>query len=487
MSVRDAATVIVVRCRGDGYEMLLTRRPDSMKFMGGNWVFPGGACDDGDEFAPSTLDSNEAMQRLGDLSSDPASALRLHVAGVREVFEEVGILLALDQSGHPVDPRVVSDDYVPRREQITADFASFLRSEGLVASTDALVVHGRLVTPAMSPIRFDARFFVAEMPTGQRVHAHVGEVAGVMWASPDDVVQAVRSGSLDVPLPTMAVIQGLASIGSLQELLTPGRRTPRIASIDLSDAVSSVLAPNPGLMTGPGTNTYVIGTNGCLIVDPAVDEPGFIATVAQKVNDRGRVSGVVLTHGHPDHVGGADELSKKFGCPVYAHADVEWPGAQLVTDGQVFSAGEVEVRILHTPGHARGHICLHLPSESAVLAGDVIAGIGTVVIAPPDGNMADYMDTLRRLRSLNLRRIYPAHGPIVTNPNARLDEYIAHRMQREASIVEAVLMGAGTLERIVESVYSDIDPALRPVAEMSVRAHLEKLVADGVVEDRTWS
>jgi glyoxylase-like metal-dependent hydrolase (beta-lactamase superfamily II) len=382
--------------------------------------------------------------------------------------------------------------YVPRREAIAKDaraFARFLAAEGLTLATDLLVPHARLVTPEASPIRFDARFFVAPHPDGQAIRPLSAEVPEAAWMSPARALREAAAGRLAVPIPTMAVLQGLAEVPGYQQLLAGARARREVSSGSLSPLVSYVLAPNPGAMTGAGTNTYVVGTGPTVIIDPAVPDPIYIERVARTAGARARPSMVLLTHMHPDHTGGAGVLAAQMGCPVAAWEGVRDP---LVTrplrEGEAIEVGGGLLRVLYTPGHASHHVCFLLEQERALFAGDVVAGSGTVVIAPPDGDMARYLDTLERLRDLRPARIYPGHGPVVEEGTAKLEEYIAHRRERERQILQALHDGVGEVPQMVKRIYTDVPDALHPMAELSVLAHLQMLEAAGRVrrEGASW-
>lgn len=484
---RDAATIILVRpVPGGGYEVLLTRRPETMKFMGGMYVFPGGALDEADRMPAieslSTLTPTEAVERIGE-DVDAATALGLYCCAVRELFEEVGILLARDGDGRPVDPDTVALQYAPVARRVARDanhFADFLAAEGLRMATDLLVWHGRLVTPEVSPIRFDARFFVAPWPEGQRLTVDETEVTDVAWISPAEAIRRAGEGTLAVPIPTMAILQGLSEVPAYTQLPQGKRVVREIHVAKLSPLVTQVLAPNPGLMTGPGTNTYVIGTDETVIVDPAVPDGIYIEALTRAASTAGRPVLVLLTHMHPDHTGGATVLAEQAGIEVAAWKGVDDPMVtRKLDDGDVIEIAGARLRVLYTPGHASHHLCFLLEGEGSLFAGDVVAGLGTVVIAPPDGDMGDYLATLERLSGLGVGRIYPGHGPTVSDGPAKLAEYTAHRRDRERQVVEAMRSGSATIPEIVKAVYVDVPEVLHPAAEMSVLAHLEMLETGG--------
>lgn len=219
----------------------------------------------------------------------------------------------------------------------------------------------------------------------------------------------------------------------------------------------TIRADNPGPLTLEGTNTYAIGGT---VVDPGPDDERHL----RRVLDAGPVERIVLTHRHPDHAAGAGRLSKLSGAPVLAF------GAGL-EDGDRLSGLEA----LHTPGHAPDHLCFWHPESRTLLSGDLIAGRGSIIVAPPEGDLAAYMDSLERVRALEPARILPGHGPEAPDGVAKTEEYISHRREREARVVAALEAGASSVEEVVERAYADVPPGMRAYAGLAVKAHLIKL------------
>ncbi|MFZ5870412.1 MAG: MBL fold metallo-hydrolase [Actinomycetota bacterium] len=245
-----------------------------------------------------------------------------------------------------------------------------------------------------------------------------------------------------------------------------------------------VLAPNPGPMTLDGTNTWVLhspGSRDALVVDPGPDDERHLRAVADVVERRGaRVAEVLLTHGHLDHSEGAAAFARLTGARgVRALDPAHRLGAEGLADGDVVTAGGVEVRVVATPGHTSDSLSFVLVGERAVLTGDTVLGRGTTVVAHPDGRLADYLDSLRRLRALaaatEVTTVLPGHGPVLPDALAAVDGYLAHRRERLAQVEAALEAGARTPREVVEIVYADVDRALWPAAELSVRAQLEFL------------
>ncbi len=260
-----------------------------------------------------------------------------------------------------------------------------------------------------------------------------------------------------------------------------------------SDRVGRVLGLNPGLMTGPGTNTYLVGAREPILIDTGAGVAGYVENLETYLERRGwtRPSRVVLTHRHRDHMGGVAQLRERFpGLRVskMRHRDAALPEPiDDLREGQPVEADGVTLLPIHTPGHASDHLCYYLVEERALFTGDVILGGSTTVIPPDDGDLQDYMASLRRLQQLDARRIYPAHGPVIEDAPAKIREYIEHRLERERQILEALGGGRRTIPAIVEAVYADVSPALHAAAAMSVESHLRALEKTGRVREHLAS
>jgi glyoxylase-like metal-dependent hydrolase (beta-lactamase superfamily II) len=261
-----------------------------------------------------------------------------------------------------------------------------------------------------------------------------------------------------------------------------------------SPRVSVVLGQNPGMFTGPGTNTYLVGTGRRpLLLDTGQGVEAYASTLETAVRETRPSDGIdaiVLTHDHPDHVGGVEQVEKIFGrhrvlkmMPVGRARPAQIPADAAITplaDGDVVETEGARLRAYWTPGHARDHLCFYLEEERALFTGDVVLGAGTTVI-PDDGDLGDYLASLRRLVALDLDVIFPAHGPAIRNPREKITQYLDHRALRDRQILEGLRAGLTTVEALVASIYADIPQMLHFAAGMSVRAHLRKLEREGLV------
>lgn len=259
----------------------------------------------------------------------------------------------------------------------------------------------------------------------------------------------------------------------------------------LPDFVTLFPVLTPTLLPAVATNLYLIaGGRRAVLVDAGFSDPPSLAPVVEAVRNRNLdITGILLTHYHPDHAAGAGYLSNLWNCPVYVHpAEAEHlretiPASVLrpeLVEGQVLAVGDLAVTVVETPGHTRGHVSFWIPDAGVLFCGDVVLGAGTTWIGPPDGHLRTYLDTLRRLRDMSLNTLAPGHGPIVDHPGERILYYIEHRLERENQILELLRTGPKRVRELLRAIYDgQVPPSARWVAERTILGHLIKLEEEG--------
>ena len=534
---RSAASLLLLRDGDAGLEVLMMRRAErDADARSGAAVFPGGVLDVRDRDAHAfTLgpDDARASAQLG-LS---AGGLDYLVAAVRETFEEVGLLLA--------DGAVDLPALLPWRQRLqqgSASVAEFCRATGLKLDLRGLVYFSHWLTPPGNPKRFDTRFFMALAPSGQQALADLGEAQELMWLTPAQALAPERGLKL-LPV-TQRTLQDLGRHANAAAALQAARALkhvplimPRRASVAsgprgsrvvlphelpyaevgrldpegkgdahadllagravrLSPHIVRITAPNPGPMTGPGTNTYLVGSGeSWTAIDPGPVSPAHLQAVLAALP--GKLVQVLVTHTHKDHSPGAAALSAATGAPVFGRRAThpEWqddsfaPQRELRGGERLPLADGVTLRAIHTPGHASNHLCFLLEEERTLFTGDHVMQGSTVVINPPDGDMQAYLASLTMLLDVDLDWLAPGHGFLVAEPHAVLRALVAHRLKRESKVVAALqALGPAPMDALLQHVYDDVPTALHPMARRSLLAHLLKLQADGAAthEAEVW-
>jgi len=463
---RDAAAVILWREAPGAREVFWVRRGEGLRFAGGFYAFPGGRIDEEDRNVP-----------VPGLSGEQA----VLIAGAsRELFEETGVLLArgaerLEESARDAGRRALLDGRV--------SFAELLFQEGLALDPSLLEPAGRWVTPEFFPVRFDARFYLARLPAGQEAVVWPGELASGEFVSTRGALELWARGEALLHPPNW---WGISAIDREEppRALALLRNPPADLLIEFQKGV--VLAPlrTPTLPPATHTNCWLVEIgDGMAVVDPGSpypDEEARLLALLESLARQGRPAREVwLTHHHADHVGGVEGLAL-LGLPVRAH-----PETASRLDGRVavlpLLDGELlhgRWRALHTPGHAPGHLAFLDERSGALLAGDMVSTVSSIVIDPPEGDMGVYLRQLERLRDIGARTLYPAHGAPAPSATAKLEEYIAHRRMRTDKVERALAPG-GTLAEVTRVAYDDTPSFLLPVAERSCLATLLMLEGEG--------
>ena len=546
---RASATLVVVRDSPTGIEVLLSRRAERGDHNSGAWVFPGGIVDAGDALAQACcagVDDAAANERLGLTSG----ALGHYVAAVRECFEESGLLFAADARGELVrlDGEAGGALHAWRGPLHRGErtIVELCREFGLRLALDRIVYLSHWLTPLARAKRFDTRFFIAEAPPGQTAEFDGTEMVEQLWLQPGEALARATDLKLMTPTQTTLRLVGqYANVGALMAWARVpraiGLTMPRVGSghqgmrpvlpdepawaeigrldpaghgtncydiqvgtpVRLSPRVIRVTANNGSMMTGPGTNTYLIGggaQNEWAVIDPGPLDAAHVEAILAAAP--GPIRWIFATHTHSDHSPACVPLKARSGARVHGRvaAHPQWQDASFAPEvhlqgGERFELPAPEgltttLHAIHTPGHASNHLCYLLEEEKLLFTGDHVMQQSSVVINPPDGDMAAYIASLRELAERDLEWLAPGHGFLMARPSQAMQGIVAHRLKREAKVVAAMrALGAVDADALLARVYDDVQPRLLGMAMRSLTAHLYKLRDDGMARehDGRWA
>ena len=526
--LRPAATVLLLRDGPQGIEVLMTRRAMTASFAPGAYVFPGGGIDAADAQAHSMA---QRRPKQSDLHLTQA------IAAIRESFEELGILFARHGDGRWADNTDIAQ--IDRKQA----FAAQCQTRGLTLAADQVFVLAHWITDRDLPRRFDVPFLVARMPEGQTPVADESEQFEPVWVRPVDALTRHEAGQFFIIFPTIRTLERLKAFATVDEVLqacaindeplwTSCPRAGWLAGnearymeheapfgelalvtpdgqihhhldwktdqpVALLKNLQRLTAPNPGVMTGPGTNSYLVGdpNTGYIAIDPGPADDEHLQRLWRAAG--GQIRMIVCTHSHPDHSPGAAPLQAlcSHKPPILglasqptARANSRFSPDRALADGEklVLQGTGVDgdithtLRVVHTPGHAANHLCLVLEEDGLLFSGDHVLNGSTTVIDPPDGHMGDYLDSLDKLAAAceagGIEFILPAHGHVLGFAHQAITHLKAHRLKREAKIAAAMqALPQGSLQEWVEKAYDDVPPRLWPVAARSLQAHVDHI------------
>jgi len=390
------------------------------------------------------------------------------------------------------------------------DFAAMLAGYGLEVDGEAMIPAGRWISPPFTPRGFDTVFYLVQWTGGEEPRVVPGELSRGEWIEPGEAMARWRRGEVLLATPSKV---GMAELARAEDKLaavakalmsSPESRGGDVERVEVTPGVVMVPLPSTTIPPATHTNAYVVGEDECLLVDPGADDPvalDQLTGLLDRLGKEGRhVVAIAVTHHHRDHHAGAAEMRRRLGVPLLAHPLLakELGADRALADGEVIELENGEspwrVRVLFTPGHTRDSVTFYESDRGVLLVGDLVSGLSTVVIDPPDGDLAAYMESLARVAELPARVLFPGHGPPTGGVRQRILNLIEHRRERERRVIEALKeTGKAGLDELVPVVYSDVPETQWKWARRSLLAHLLALKASGLAthegeaESASWS
>lgn len=482
--IKKAAAVILHKGTGKNLRVFLAERSPKLRFLGGYYAFPGGVVD-------------------GD-SQDAVGALR--ECARRELFEETGVLLGAPSDLDAARRKTVREALLRHEQQEPGE-----REAGTCAEWDELCARCDralftevcgVLTPPFAPIRYDTVFYLAALPAGETAEIWPGELVRGEWVKPAEALERWRRGELKIAPPVLTLLEvlenvGLAAFPQIAAGLMQGFKDGILPPVRFSPGVMMASLRSDTIPPADTTNTYIVGNEIIWVIDPGTsdeEEQARLLDLLDNLVDAGRtLGGILLTHHHPDHIAGLVAVATELDLEVRAHPrtlDRLPEGVRLgaaLEDGDTVELGSTpdgaegwRLHAIFTPGHAQGHLCFREDRYFAVIAGDMISTLSTIVIDPPEGHLTTYMQSLHRLEALEIGTLYPAHGPPAQDGRRVIKRFLTHREARQAKLVAAVTEGPGDPDSLLSRVYDDVAPAILPIARRSLEAGLEKLQEDGI-------
>jgi ribonuclease/clavin/mitogillin len=480
-AITPAASVLLSRGPGSR-EIYAILRSAHLRFFGGFWAFPGGK-----------LTPAEAQ------AADSIHARR--VAACRELFEETGILIVRDANGNypPFHPELA--DSRQRLLDESLPFEQFLANHGWHVQAEDFALIGEITTPAFAPQRYATTFFVAHVPTGQVTNVWPGELERGEWIDVRDLLARWHRGEAHLTPPCALALETLAdrAVDELPALLAPiyeRLSQGALHPIFLAPYVQMIPLKTAALPPSSYTNSYLIGRDPCYLLDPGAHDAEEQRLLFDALDDQfaaGRkLAAVVLSHQHPDHIGAANAVAERYGAPIWTHPITAQTLqgrikiARQISDGERLDLGMTPaadeawtLEAMHTPGHAAGHLAFRDSYYHLLFAGDMVSTLSSMVIAPPDGNLSEYLCSLHRLRELPTRMLLPSHGNVTLHAKKLLDDAIEHRIKRERQLLDELANGPASIDEMTARMYRGTPETLMRFARAQVLAGLLKLQTEG--------
>ena len=466
--------------------VLVGTRTGAARSYAGFAAFPGGTCD---------ADDDQLRLYTADVLPGPPPEERIERAcALRELGEETGRWLVVDAQGQL--PTGAQKDAFCLAIEAGTGLVEVLRAQNLYLDDRALLALGRWPTPLTLPKAFSVRQFLLPFDDDNAVHTrHNDELEDVRFVAPQALLDGWKTAQTLLLPPIRHVVNALVWASDDEDLIrrlmrVPGEEAPPPRMLCAGLSVEPLRSPT--LPPATHTNCVLLGDREFVIVDPATpyddEERRFDALLDRLQAEGRRAVAIVLTHHHIDHLADAERLSTTRSLPIWAHPitanKIDLPVTRLLNDGDVITldadAG-ADWAVVFTPGHAQGHICLHDVARGILVAGDMVATVGSILIDPPEGHMGTYLKSLERLIALDVKRVVPSHGPMMAFGRERLQAQLAHRRQRSGAVYEALQAhGGGTPTELVQAVYGDDTPKqMWPLAARSLLAELELLQEEG--------
>jgi ribonuclease/clavin/mitogillin len=490
---RVAAAIALYTEKPSGLEVFLVHRAKELRFFGDYFAMPGGVRADCDGPDHSEMGDGPALRQCA----------------IRELFEETGVLLDTGMRALPSERKSELRKALINRDEAVSSAAW---RELLAVSVGDVELREvcRIKTPAFAPVRYDTVFFLAELPIGEHPEIWPGELIDGRFQSPASFLDDwTKGGCLIVP-PVIVLLERMIG-GDLDRFvanaaaMAAGFRRGKLHRIWFSPGILMACLNTPTLPPATTTNCFVVGAERLFIVDPGAPNPEdqelLFELLDELVAEGAMLEAVVCTHHHPDHVGGVNAVSQRYDLPVHGYEltlDRLGEGfrrGQALEDGDRLDLGVAPdgtpgwyLEVLFTPGHDRGHLAFRESRYGALIAGDMISTVATIMIDPPEGHLATYMKSLHRLRDLPMTTLYPAHGPATPNGKRMVEKFIKHREMRQTTLEVALQATSGTVEDLLPIVYWDVKESMYPYAARSLCAGLEKLVEEGraIEEAGVW-